>query len=402
MKLGLNTRQSSRLVVLLAIALLSAWPIIKAVRRSQLQTLVKRCQEAVQQQDWILATPLAEEWASRAPDDAEAWITLADIAKAQGDLEATAECLRRIPSTDTKYVQMQLLRADLMLNALQRPYDAIDTLKMVLAAEPGNPVAHQRIIYIYSMTMQREALAQQIREAIRHRAEPPEAYGYLLAIPNLIFSDGYLRVEKWLKSSPEDETLQVAYAIFRERTNAGRGIRDFGTGQSESPGETPFEAALKQYPNNLELRAYRIDSIIAQADMPALSQALQNLPPNAERDSRYWRFIATYQDSQRLPQDAAESLNKAIELHPLDWKAHHEMGTIARVLGRTEEAIRHADLGARGKLLERRVFELANASQADPPLLRAILRYAKDCGDADAVSGLTHRLQEMDELDGPE
>jgi tetratricopeptide (TPR) repeat protein len=402
MKLGFSFRQSSRLVVLLAIVLLVGWPIGVALRRGQVETLAQRCREAVQKEDWISAAPLAEEWARRAPGDAEAWIQLADVAKAQGDFEATAESLRRIPATDARYVNSQLMRADLLLNALNRPYDAVAAWRDVLAVVPNHPVPHQRILYIESMTLQRQQLAQQIREAIRQRAEPPEAYGYLLSIPNLMFTDGYIRVEKWLKANPEDETLQVAYAIFRERSSGGREIRDFGTSGAGGPADTPFQIALKKYPHNLELLAYQIDGIISRADLPALGKALQDLPPEAENDSRFWRFIATYQDSQQKTKDAATSLRRAVELHPLDWKAHHELGTIERVLGNAEAAARHAELGARGKLLERRFFELANAAQADPPLLRATLRYAKDCGDADAVSGLTYRLQESDELEGPE
>lgn len=402
MKLGFNLRNTIRLVVLLVIVALVSWPIVASIRRSQVQALAQRCREAVQKQDWVSAAPLAEEWARRAPDQAEAWITLADVAKAQGDFEATAEGLRRVPSTDPQYVNMQLLRADLLLNALNRPYDAIAAWKDVLAVEPNHPVPHQRILYIDSMTLKRRELALQIREAIRQRAEPPEAYGYLLSIPNLMFTDGYVRVEKWLKANPDDETLRVAYSIFRERSSAGKEIRDFGNSDAGMKAESPYQEALKQYPNNLELLAFQIDGIISRADMPALGKALQNLPPGAEQDSRFWRYIATYQDSQRQTQDAASSLRRAVELHPLDWKAHHELGTIERVLGNAAEASRHAELGARGKLLERRFFELTNAAQADPPLLRALLRYAKDCGDADAVNGLTYRLQESNELEGPQ
>lgn len=398
----LSVRTTGRLLILLVIVALAGWPIVAAMRRNQVQSLAQRSREAVQKQDWVTAAPLVEEWARRDPDDAEAWIALADVAKAQGDFEATAEGLRRVPSSDSRYVKLQLLRADLLLNALNRPDDAISAWRDVLAVEPNHPVPHQRILYIHSMTLNRRELALQIREAIRQRAEPPEAYGYLLSIPNLMFTDGYVRVEKWLKANPDDEALRVAYAIFRERSSAGKEIRDFGATPNGSSPESPYQEVLRLYPHNLELLAFQIDGVISRADMPALGQLLQNLPAAAEEDSRFWRFIATYQDSQRKTQEAATSLHKAIELHPMDWKAHHELSTMERVLGNSAEAARHAELGARGKLLERRFFELTNAAQADPPLLRALLRYARDCGDKEAVEGLTYRLREAGELEGPE
>lgn len=389
------------LPLLLAVAIGGAWWIHSRIRQNQLRTLIQTCRDAVHREDWRAAAPLAEEWAARTPEDGDAWIILADIAKAQGDFESLAECLRRVPVSDSRYVKSQLLRADLLLNGMNRPYEAVNAWRSVLAVDPYHPTPHQRILYIYSMTLQREKLARQIRDSIRARAEPPEAYGYLLSIPNLMFTDGYVRVEKWLEASPDDESLQVAYAIFLERSNSSGSVREFGAGK-EKKKTTPFEAASKKYPRNLEIKAIEINDIIARADMAALGEALQDLPPEAERDSRFWRFIATYQDSQQQHQEAAASLQKALELHPMDWKAHHELATIERVLGRTKESARHADLGARGKVIERRVFELANAAQADPPLLRAILRYARDCGDTDVVDGLTERLEDMNELEGPE
>ena len=98
-------------------------------------------------------------------------------------------------------------------------------------------------------------------------------------------------------------------------------------------------------------------------------------------------------DSQRRPQEAAEAFQQSIQLHPLDWKSHHELGAIERVLGHAELAAKHAELGARGKQLEREFMELLNATQADAVLLEKLLVFAKDCGDQDVVDGLTFRLQ---------
>ena len=362
----------------------------------RIETLAAECREAVRTERWDTAQPLAEQWARQAPDDADAWLNLAEVAKARGDLEAAAECLGRVPVTDDRYLNSQMLRGDLLLNGLKRPDKAIAVWKAMLAVSPHANVAHQRLLFVYSMTLQREALVQQIREAIHHHAEPPEAYGYILSAPNLLFTDGYLRVGQWLQATPHDETLRVAQAIFAARTTPSRGMKMFGTQAVQAGDASGVTQCLKDYPDNLELRAFVIERAIAEADMTALGKALQQLPKSADRDSRFWRYIGTFRDSQRRSEEAADAFRQSIRLHPLDWKSHHELGTVERVLGHAELAAKHAELGGRGKQLERAIMELPNAAQADIPLLKKLLDFARDCGDQDVVDGLTYRLNETD------
>lgn len=360
----------------------------------RLEALAAQCREAVRAERWDTAQPLAERWARLAPADADAWLNLAEVAKARGDMAATAECLGRIPVTDSRYLSSQMLRGDLLLDGLKRPDQAVEVWKAMLAVSPHASVAHQRLLYVDSMTLQREAMVLQIRDAIHHRAEPPEAYGYILSAPNLLFTDGYLKVGQWLQANPQDETLRVAQAIFAARSNHSRGMKMFGTKAVQAGDASGVTQCLKDFPDNLELRAFVIEKAIAEADMTALGKLLQHLPPAADRDSRFWRYIGTFRDSQRRPEEAAEAFHQSIRLHPMDWKSHHELGTVERVLGHAGLAAKHSALGSRGKQLEREILELPNAAQADVPLLEKLLSYARDCGDQDVVDGLTYRLSE--------
>lgn len=356
--------------------------------------LAAACRAAILEEQWDAAQSLAEQWVSRSPQDGQAWLSLADVAKHRGDLAATAECLGRIPTTDESYLNTQMLRGDLLLDGLKRPDEAVAVWKAMLAVSPQANVAYQRLLYVYSMTLQRELLVKQIRVAMQNHAEPPEAYGYILTAPNLVFTDGYVKVGQWLQSNPDDETLKVAQAVFAARTNPSKGMKMFGKNAVEMGDASRVMECLKEYPDNLELRAFVIEKAIGDADMAALGLALQKLPTAAENDSRFWRYIGTFRDSQRRPQEAAEAFQQSVKLHPLDWKSHHELGAIERVLGHAELAAKHAELGARGKQLEREFMELPNATQADSVLLEKLLSFAKDCGDPDVVNGLTYRLQE--------
>ena len=167
----------------------------------------------------------------------------------------------------------------------------------------------------------------------------------------------------------------------------------FGSGDVQPGDDAGVIQCLKDYPNNLELRAFLLERAISKDDMAALGAALKDLPPAADQDSRFWRYIATLRDYQRRPAEAAEALKRSLELHPLDWKSHHLMAAVERVLGHVDIASKHADLAARGKQLEREIQELPNAAQVDPPLLARMQLYAQDCGDTGVSEGLKYRLQ---------
>ncbi len=364
--------------------------------RYRLEALAAQCLEAIQNENWDAAQPLAERWVRQSPEDAEAWLNLAEVAKSQGDFEAVSECLGRIPPSDRRYLNSQFLLADLCLEEFRRPDRAVAAWKAILTVDPKAHVAHQRLIYVYSMTLQRDLLVKQMREAIQQHAEPPESYGYMLSAPNLVFSNGYLKVSDWLQAKPDDETLRVAQAVYAARTNPSKGMKMFGSHSVQMGDAKLVMECLKDYPNHLELQAFVIEQAIAEADMAALGRALQKLPKEAAGDSRFWRYIGTFRDSQRRIKDAAEAFHQSIQLHPLDWKSHHELGAIERVLGHGELAAKHAELGARGKQLEREFMELPNATQADAILLEKLLRFARDCGDQDVVDGLNFRLHTME------
>lgn len=350
------------------------------------------CRESIQNEDWDSARVLADQWARRAPEDASAWISLADVARSQGDLSATAESLRRVPPTDRRYLKVQALRADLLLDGLGRPHEAIGVWQEMLQVSPGNEVAHQRLIYVYAMTLQRQSLTRQIRASIQKQAEPPEAYGYLLAAPALVFSDGYHRIGQWLAQSPGDETLKVARAVFAARTNPSRGLKMFGSADSQAGDLNLILEAQREYPQNLEILAFFIERAIMAGQLDEVGRLLQNLPVAAEEDGRFWRYLGTWHDSQRRLDDAATAFQKSIELHPMDWRSHHELAAVERSRNRADLAARHAELGVRGKLLERQILELPNAAQADRELYSSLQRYAADCGDEEASRGLALRL----------
>jgi tetratricopeptide (TPR) repeat protein len=361
-------------------------------QRQSLQSAIKQCQAALLARRWDDARYWADQWTQLRPADASGWFARAEAARQQKDWTATEESLARVPVNDARYLRSQAMRADLVLEELRDPHRSIQIWNDLLKIAPSSDRAHQRLIYLYAMTLQRSAMGEQIRKAIRVRAEPPEAYGYLMAMNALVFSDGFPRVSQWLRQHPDDETLRVAQAVFAARTNPSKGQRMFGVGDGLTANLYLIEKCRADYPHNLEVLSYFLEAAIGQAEFSRVGELLQGLPATAETDSRFWRYRGTWLDSQRRPAEAAEAFRKAIELYPLDWRSHHELGIVARVLQQPDLAARHAELGQRGKQLERRILELPNAAQADEPLMRELFQYALDCGDSDMAQGLDFRL----------
>lgn len=378
--------------ILAVIGLVGGWLIHGWWWKWVTESVARSCRDAVARDDWDVASKLVDKWVARAPDDLEGWLLRAEIAKQRKDWVGTEESLARVPPTDRRYLKIQELRGDLVLDALHRPDRAIDIWKSMLEVDRDSPLAHQRLIYVYAMTLRRAEMIAQIREAIRLRAEPPEAYGYLLAANSLIFSDGYLRTSQWLRESPEDPVLNVARAVFAARTNPSKGLRMFGDADGLTANRQFIEKCFVEYPDNLEVLAFFIDRVLTDGEFDQLEELLSNLPPAADLDSRFWRYRAVLHDSQRDVERAVLACQKAVDLHPLDWKAHHDLGNYARFQNQLEMAEHHSRLGERGKQLEREMLELPNASLAGPELLERMYAYGRDCGDTDFTDGLAYRL----------
>ena len=390
------TYKNKRWLLFLLLTLVAAGTCFPAFRwwsDKKTQAVADACRDAITNRDWDKAQVLADQWARRTPHDAEAWLNLAEVARNLGDLEATAECLGRVPETDRRFLKTQVLRGDLVLDGLRRPLDACAVWKQMLAVAPNATVAHQRLLYVYSMTLQRALLIRQIREAIRQKSEPPEGYGYIITAPNLMFSDGYLKVGQWLEADPENEILRVAQAVFAARTSPSRSVRMFGSGSVQPGDDSAVIECLADFPDNLELKAFLIEKYLADANMQNVGKLLQSLPSTADSDSRFWRYIGAYRNFQRRPAEAAEAFRQSLKLHAMDWRTHHELGAVERVLGNAELASKHAGLGNRGKALERKITELPNAAQADSSLLTEMYQYARDCGDLNVANGLAYRLE---------
>ncbi len=377
--------------VLLILLVVGTWPCYRWWLDCRAERFKGECKDAAQAKQWDRLEELASRWLKWDRQNGYAWLYLGEAAQRQGDFERTAECLNRLDDSDPKCVAALAERVDLLFAKLNRPLEAVETCKRMLRIEPRAGRAHQRLIFFYAMSVQRQAMVKQIRTAMDLQCEPPEAYVYLFTSNALNFSDGLFRVTTWLQQYPDDETLQVAQAYYAARSSSSRRIAMFGL-KSFAPGDKSLIGrCLQKYPENTEVLSFHITKAMVDGDLARVAELLKQSPPSAEQDSRFWRYKGWYHSTHNELDQAEAAYRKALKMDPSDWRARLDLSSVLRRLGRTKEASSLADVALRGKKLERKLLELPNAASIDQRLLISLYAYARDIGDKQVVAAFEYR-----------
>jgi len=381
----------TRVVLLLPIVALCAWGGYRTWFNHRLEAARSQCVSADDQEDWQSVVKWGEIWTRLAPEDAEAWLLLADGYSKQGDFQRTAECLGRIPRDDERFLSARAMRGDLLLSELHLASEAEQNWREMLEVAPNATLAHQRLIYLYSITLQRGKMARQIRDAIAQKCEPREAYFYLMARSALNFSDGILRVGEWLKKDPENEVLIAANAVYRAKAPKGSALRLFGVEETAGGDLSTVDLALKQVPGNPELLAYHLEGLMIEGSVSEVADTLSKWT-DTDNSPRYWRYRGWLLDAQGQLHEAIECYNRSLELDPFDWRSRHELAGLQRIAGQSAESTDNAQIAALGKSVQQRFFELPNAKLADQQLMLDLLEFMEGCGDPDISNALALRM----------
>ncbi len=134
-------------------------------------------------------------------------------AQQQGNLTQAAAYLQRIPDTDPQAPESLLALVDFQFNDLNKPFEAEATCQRILRIDPANGEAHRRLVFFYGMTLQRQKMARQARQAIERSCDIPDTYVHVLGADWLTFSNAYELNGRWLQNDPDNELLLVARAL---------------------------------------------------------------------------------------------------------------------------------------------------------------------------------------------
>ncbi len=344
-------------------------------------------QTALRERRWPELEAISARWTAAQPRRGDAWIAAAEAAYGQGDVRRAADRLARVPDSDPRCVPALLQRVDMLFEQVNAPKAAAETCRRILKLDPSVGIARQRLAYFDAMSLRRGELVRSLREAIRLRQEPREAYVYVFLADWLYFKNGDEVVEGWLKAAPDDEDFLVARAYHLAAT-----MNRVDVGPAAARGEELMAECRRRFPRNPEVLAYFARAAIERADLEAVTDVLAAVPPEAAGDCRFWVDKGWCHDARDEFAEAEAAFRKAIALNPYDWRARQNLAKTLRRTGDADEAVRQATLADDGARLTLRLTALPSPQAADVELLKVMADYADAVGDPVVSDGLRFRL----------
>lgn len=345
-------------------------------------------------QQWDELEAAASRWLQWDPDSAAAHLSLAEATAAQGLPSVAADQLDLVPLTDALAPEALAMRVRLLFGPLNRPMEGLAACERLLELKPRHPLAHHYRVNFYAMTLQRVPFLEAARQAIASHAESPEMYAYLMMLDDLSFQDELEIVGAWRAAEPGVPPIEIAWALHaakaaQRQANKARDARDV-----EALGDADRRIAelYASEPQDARLLDYLVSRAISDGQVDRCAELLAGVPDSSASDPVFWRYRGWYHVQQQELPEAEAAYRKALQLHPLSWRARHELAGVWRLQQRTQAATGMQALAAQGTAIYDAVRNLHKMRDMDEDLLRQISAYADACEDWPVAAGLHRRL----------
>jgi tetratricopeptide (TPR) repeat protein len=344
--------------------------------------------------DWANVLLWATKWTELSPTNPDAWLQRANAAKQLSKWDELIDCLEQVPAGHANYFEANALAADTLISELNNVEKAERILSQLYEVFPNKPYVVQRLTYLYSMTQQRTKLSKLLGEAIEREVEPREAYFYLFSQHELFFTNGLLKNTIWEQKTPDFEPLVVSKAIYLARANPTEASNLFGD-DLQVPGDVSQVKKLLEdrYPHNEELICYLIELEVDNGNVEEVKRLSSRFRVEHQRLSRYWRYQGWLADNEGDVQKSIDAYRKSLEIDPLDWSTHLEIGNVYRAAGQLPQAEKELEIAIRGKQLSRALMELPSIYEANEEQMQDLLKYIEDCGATNIAAAYRQRLK---------
>lgn len=365
-------------------------------RQSRTAGELSKCRELRTQHKWPELAERARLWSQWSPKDPDGWLFRAEAAQSLGDFTQAIEFLAQVDEASPKYLPSQLARAELLLGVGNRPLDGERVCRLILDKEPRATKPHQWLIQYYAVTLQKQKLLAQIREAARVHREPPEAYVLAFSIDALRLSNAVEVNSRWLEAYPDEEIFLVSQALNSvEPFNEPEPVAELDASTvipvdsfERQSRETRLRALLNRFPHNIELLSHHIEWEIAEGELENVIRLLQDAPAAADADNRFWRFRGWVQVQSGDLDAARQSYDQALVLAPLDWVTRNRLMALLRLkneeIGQIEKQQAIVD---KARALRARLKSISITDQVTKDLISNFRDYADLCGDSTFFQG---------------
>ena len=396
------SNRRSFFILALAVSLIAAcgspiaWQRWTNYRREQ---LTKQCRAARSGQRWEELGGLASDWTRWDPQNGEAWMNRGLAANGRQDWADAAESFGHVQDSDPQVIPAMIEVSKLAFTHLNEPLKGVAACERILKIDPRAAGARQQLIWFFAMTLQRDKLLQQIRDAIKYQREPREAYVYYFLLYTLRSQDAVDLNSRWLKGAPDSELFHVARVInlpdpqseSQETAVPASAATDKRT---ELPAKSKLDQVqdlLVQFPHNLELIAYKAEERFADGDFAGAAAILKNAPEPAGQDGRFWRFKGWLHESNHELEASATAYRKALEIHPVDWNTMNRLAIVERQRQNVSEVQKLTELVERGNET-RKSLRQQKVETPSLQVLQELARLFRDCGNQEFAIALERRL----------
>lgn len=365
--------------------------------QAQINTLRLEAKAAILKRDWTGGKQLCRRWLKVQPENAEALLLLAQAHSELQEWQQTIELLEQVPESDPRRAAALIEKSEIEWSALNLPFEGLETAKRAILLKPEAIQAHARIIAFYAMTFQRSQMVSAIRQAIRSKGEPREAYLYLVLADEPVFVNAIDLNGRWLAAEPDSEQFRVGLAIQM----ALHVFLDAVAQAKEEAYEKEKEALVRlnefteQYPTNTGLLSVLLEHAIEEGNQDRVAQLLQKVPSGKIQDHIIWTAKGWFHMSRNELKPAEASFLQALKLHPASGRAQHEYASLLRLQGRIEQAQETQKRAGAGIELRNKILKLKNAREASWSLMEEIKDYFELCGDTVVAEALSERLKEI-------
>ena len=363
------------------------------------QDFAKQCRALQRDMDWTGLASVAQQWAQWDTTNADAVLFQAEAAQSAGDLQTAADLLGQVPARSSKHLPALIERTTLLFGPLAKPLEGVSVCEQILEIEPRAYLVHQRLIFFYALSLQREKMLRQIALAMELGCDSPDAYVYLMLADHLTFQNGFELNNRWLQSDVNQEIFLVARTVHRWKILAQSQSSTSDSQKQMALAEQLLSEYLERFPANTTVLEFFLERAIATGDVSRVEALLSRFPAaDSTGDSRYWRGRGWWHAARDEVDQAVEAYRKSLRCYPFGWGTRHELADVLRRRQEFQEVAQQQALALQGKALRQKLQELPDARSASPAVLQAIYEYVKQCGDDRTTTALAKRLQQFREF----
>ncbi|MFN9720710.1 MAG: hypothetical protein ACK58L_18585 [Planctomycetota bacterium] len=374
---------------------LGLWGYVSYSHNRQIAVFHDQCPSAAAANDWRRLKKLSSAWLELDSANPTARFWMGEALQNLGDYPAASDFFQQIPLNEPRGVDAAIRLMHIQFFIEHKPSLAMQTADRLLEFDKALPEPIQLRVYFFAMTFQREKLLREIQTAIQCRADLPEHYVHLMILEDLSFRDGKDVVRKWVEHDT-DPTHVLADSLF---VHTILSERDAAVVSSEKSGSTDLTSIRHRCSDQLKERktspivlevAIRLE--LEAGNQNRVAELLEMVPALALEDPVFWLHRGKYCLDANNIADARSSLDKAIQLYPLAWRARGYLATVERLEGHLESGAALQTLAAEGSRIAGACLQLKTSREIRRPLLREIYNFASSCQANDVARAILRRI----------